>query len=82
MLQPARCGCFAKSCTRTQGIVRVQADTGTPVVYGVLNCLTTEQAQARAGLTGTEKYTLPHQNFAKTHRLSGPSSPKPKLSPI
>ena len=30
--------------------MRVQLDTGTPVIYGVLNCLTEEQAMQRAGV--------------------------------
>ena len=35
----------------TQGIMRLNLDTGVPVLFGVLCCLTEEQAQARAGLT-------------------------------
>ena len=34
----------------TQGIMRVQMDTNVPVVFGVLTCLTHEQALERAGL--------------------------------
>ncbi|KAI5481773.1 6,7-dimethyl-8-ribityllumazine synthase, riboflavin biosynthetic process [Pseudohyphozyma bogoriensis] len=34
----------------TQGITRVQLDTGVPIIYGVLNCLTEEQALQRAGV--------------------------------
>lgn len=34
----------------TQGLMRVQLDTGTPVVFGVLTALSEEQALARAGL--------------------------------
>ncbi|KAM0786274.1 hypothetical protein ACM66B_001754 [Microbotryomycetes sp. NB124-2] len=34
----------------TSGIMRVQLDTGVPVIYGVLNCLTEEQALQRAGV--------------------------------
>lgn len=34
----------------THGIMRVQLDTGVPVIYGVLNCLTEEQALQRAGV--------------------------------
>ncbi|PKS11836.1 hypothetical protein jhhlp_001130 [Lomentospora prolificans] len=35
----------------SQGLMRVQLDTGVPVIFGVLTVLTDEQAQARAGLT-------------------------------
>ncbi|KAJ0410461.1 hypothetical protein P43SY_002793 [Pythium insidiosum] len=35
----------------TQGIMRVQLDTGVPVLFGVLTVLTEEQAKDRAGLT-------------------------------
>lgn len=34
----------------TNGLMRVQLDTGVPVIYGVLNCLTEEQALQRAGV--------------------------------
>lgn len=34
----------------THGLMRVQLDTGVPVIYGVLNCLTEEQALQRAGV--------------------------------
>lgn len=34
----------------THGLMRVQLDTGTPVVFGVLTALSEEQALARAGL--------------------------------
>lgn len=34
----------------THGLMRVQLDTGVPVIYGVLNCLTEEQALQRAGI--------------------------------
>ncbi|KAF9158904.1 hypothetical protein DFQ27_000264 [Actinomortierella ambigua] len=36
----------------TQGIMRVGLDTGIPVVFGVLTCLTEEQALNRAGMDG------------------------------
>lgn len=35
----------------SHGLMRVQLDTGIPVIFGVLTVLTEEQAQARAGLT-------------------------------
>jgi 6,7-dimethyl-8-ribityllumazine synthase len=34
----------------SQGIMRVQLDTGVPVIYGVLNCNPDEQALQRAGV--------------------------------
>ena len=34
----------------SQGLMRVQLDTGVPVVFGLLTVLTEEQGQARAGL--------------------------------
>jgi 6,7-dimethyl-8-ribityllumazine synthase len=37
------------------GLMRVQLDTGVPVVLGVLTVLTEEQAEARAGLGASEK---------------------------
>ncbi|KAG6020977.1 hypothetical protein E4U41_002647 [Claviceps citrina] len=33
----------------SQGLMRVQLDTGVPVIFGVLTVLTEEQAVARAG---------------------------------
>ncbi|KAK4049910.1 lumazine synthase [Microbotryomycetes sp. JL221] len=39
----------------TSGIMRVQLDTGVPVIYGVLNCLTEEQALQRAGVGREQK---------------------------
>lgn len=35
-----------------QGLMRVQLDTGVPVILGVLTVLTDEQAKARAGVEG------------------------------
>ena len=52
-------GCLIKGSTShyeyisdavTHGLMRVQLDTGIPVIYGVLNCLTEEQALQRAGV--------------------------------
>ena len=52
-------GCLLKGSTMhfeyiceavTQGLMRVQLDTGTPVVFGVLTCLTEDQAMERAGI--------------------------------
>ena len=34
----------------SQGLMRVQLDTGVPIVFGVLTVLNDEQARARAGL--------------------------------
>lgn len=36
----------------SQGIMRVQLDTGVPVLFGVLTVLTEQQAKDRAGLSG------------------------------
>lgn len=38
----------------SHGLMRVQLDTGVPVIYGVLNCLTDEQALSRAGIAEGE----------------------------
>lgn len=35
----------------SHGLMRVQLDTGVPVIFGVLTVLNDEQAQARAGIT-------------------------------
>ena len=35
----------------SHGLMRVGLDTGVPVIFGVLTCLTEEQALARAGVT-------------------------------
>ena len=37
----------------SHGLMRVQLDTGTPVIFGVLTCLTEDQARTRAGITKT-----------------------------
>ena len=37
--------CVSQSVS--QGLMQVQLDTRVPVIYGVLNCLTEEQAQTR-----------------------------------
>jgi 6,7-dimethyl-8-ribityllumazine synthase len=39
----------------SHGLMRVQLDTGVPVVYGVLNCNTDEQALQRAGVGREQK---------------------------
>merc|ERR1719389_450362 len=38
----------------SQGIMRLNLDYKTPVIYGILSVLNEEQAKARAGLVGTE----------------------------
>ncbi|WVQ81519.1 6,7-dimethyl-8-ribityllumazine synthase [Cryptococcus sp. DSM 104549] len=58
-------GCLIKGSTMhfeyiceavTQGLMRVQLDTGTPVVFGVLTVLNDEQALVRAGVgSGADK---------------------------
>lgn len=39
----------------THGLMRVQLDTGVPVIFGVLTVLNDEQALARAGEGGSAK---------------------------
>ncbi|KAI9333710.1 6,7-dimethyl-8-ribityllumazine synthase [Obelidium mucronatum] len=39
----------------TQGLMRVGLDTGLPVIFGILTCLTEEQALIRAGIGGADK---------------------------
>jgi 6,7-dimethyl-8-ribityllumazine synthase len=34
----------------SQGLMRVQLDSGTPVIFGVLTCLNDDQALERAGI--------------------------------
>jgi 6,7-dimethyl-8-ribityllumazine synthase len=36
----------------SQGLMRVQLDTGVPVIFGVLTVLNDDQAKARAGMEG------------------------------
>lgn len=36
----------------SQGLMRVQLDTGVPLIFGLLTVLNEEQAKARAGITG------------------------------
>ncbi|OCF41948.1 6,7-dimethyl-8-ribityllumazine synthase [Kwoniella heveanensis CBS 569] len=57
-------GCLIKGSTMhfeyiceavTQGLMRVQLDSGTPVVFGVLTALTDDQALERAGIGRGEK---------------------------
>lgn len=52
-------GCLLKGSTMhfeyicdavSTGLMRVQLDTGTPVIFGVLTCLTEDQALERAGV--------------------------------
>jgi 6,7-dimethyl-8-ribityllumazine synthase len=44
------------SDTVSHGLMRVQLDTGVPVIFGVLTVLTQDQALVRAGLAiGTDK---------------------------
>ncbi|ORY52115.1 6,7-dimethyl-8-ribityllumazine synthase [Rhizoclosmatium globosum] len=41
----------------TQGLMRVGLDTGIPVIFGILTCLTEEQALLRSGIGGADKKT-------------------------
>jgi 6,7-dimethyl-8-ribityllumazine synthase len=36
----------------SHGLMRVQLDTGVPLIFGLLTVLNEEQAKARAGITG------------------------------
>jgi 6,7-dimethyl-8-ribityllumazine synthase len=36
----------------THALMRIQLDSGVPVIFGLLTCLTEEQALARAGVKG------------------------------
>jgi len=36
----------------SQGLMRVQLDTGVPLIFGLLTVLSEEQAKARAGISG------------------------------
>jgi len=41
----------------SQGLMRVQLDTGVPLIFGLLTVLNDEQAQARAGvITGSHNH--------------------------
>jgi len=51
------------SSATSQGLMQVQLSTGVPVIYGVLNCLTLEQAAVRCGVS--EHSILP-QSLAAT----------------
>ena len=45
----------------SHGLMNVQIETGTPVVFGVLTCLTDEQALQRAGIS-TENVEKNHNH--------------------
>ena len=45
----------------TEGLMRVQLETGVPIVLGVLTCMTEEQAQMRAGV-GQERGAEGHNH--------------------
>ena len=78
-------GCLIKGSTMhfeyiceavTQGLMRVQLDLGTPVVFGVLTALTDDQALERAGLgrgangKGHSEFSaLSQSNFRPRRRL-------------
>jgi len=38
----------------SHGLMKVQLDSGVPVIFGLLTCLTEEQAYTRAGLVHPE----------------------------
>ena len=39
----------------SHGLMKVQLDTGCPLIFGVLTCLSEEQAEKRAGMRGVEE---------------------------
>jgi len=51
------------SSSVSQGLMQVQLTTGIPVIYGVLNCLTLEQAAVRCGVS---TYSALPQSLAAT----------------
>jgi len=52
----------------SQGLMQVQLSTGVPIIYGVLNCLTLEQAAVRCGTTGDS--ILPQSLAATAIRMA------------
>lgn len=67
-------GCLLKGSTMhfeyicdavSHGLMRVQLDTGTPVIFGVLTCITEDQALERAGIGRGEK-GKGHSEFCTT----------------
>lgn len=52
----------------SQGLMQAQLATGVPVIYGVLNCLTLEQAAVRCGTTGDS--ILPQSLAATAIRMA------------
>jgi 6,7-dimethyl-8-ribityllumazine synthase len=52
----------------SQGLMQAQLTTGIPVIYGVLNCLTFEQAAVRCGTTGDS--VLPQSLAATAIRMA------------
>jgi 6,7-dimethyl-8-ribityllumazine synthase len=71
-------GCLLKGSTMhfeyicdavSQGLMRVQLDTGTPVIFGVLTCLTEDQALERAGVGRGDK-GKGHSEFPSRPRLN------------
>lgn len=52
----------------THGLMRVQLDTGTPVVFGVLTALTDEQALVRAGI-GSDPQQKGHSELRRGAEL-------------
>jgi len=56
------------SAAVSTGLMQVQLNTGVPVIYGVLNCLTLEQAAVRCGTTGDS--ILPQSLAATAIRMA------------
>jgi len=42
----------------SQGLMRVQLDTGVPIIFGILTCLTEEQALERSGVNGGHNHGI------------------------
>jgi hypothetical protein len=70
-------GCLLKGSTMhfeyicdtvSHGLMRVQLDTGTPVIFGVLTCLTEDQALERAGVG--RKGDKGHSEYFVGHEIS------------
>lgn len=86
-------GCLIKGDTKhfeyiceavTQGIMRVQLDTDTPVVFGVLTCTEEAQATLRAGLVPGKAHMNHGPDWGRTAltmaRLAKASHLHPKLT--
>lgn len=75
------------SAAVTQGITRVGLDTDVPVIFGVLTCLTEEQARMRAGVGTGDGEPAPvlapalPARMSRRHRSSLPHHPRSRPRP-